>query len=520
MKITSLLRCALTVAAITLTAAIGPAFALDSSIFELDGNAVTDHTGTGLPDDWDRINPGPGSHAAVSTFVVDPQNTSIFTGGGSKDVEDLSHWQYTDGSVPDKDDLTDGFAAAYVDSAGEVILYFGADRFDTSGDSQIGVWFFQNPVTLNPIKGNKGTFNGVHSVGDILLLSNFTQGGGLSTICVYEWVGSGGSDGPLNLLSCGNTPDPAAVVEALVNQTPQPSPWMYVPKAGSVNVFPEGAFFEGGVNLSQLLPNAECFSSFLIETRSSASVTATLKDFVLGSLPFAPTVVVGNRSICQGSSTTLTAAVTGGVGTPTFSWKGPNGFTANTQQITVSTAGTYTVTVTTSTNCTATASGVLTVNPNPSATITPATAEICAGHSQTFALNITSGTAPFTIQWSGPNGFSSSATSITVSDAGTYSAVITDSKGCTTGASATLVVNPNPSVTIGGPSGCANVPATLIANVTSGTAPFTYHWTGPSGFSSSSSSISVSTGGAYSVSVTDSKGCSASTSRTLGLCLQ
>jgi hypothetical protein len=517
------LRHLFAVAAITLITA-AQTFALDPGVFELDGNAVTNHSGTGLPDDWDRINPGPNSHAAVSSFVVDPPNATIFTGGGSKDVLDISQWKFTSGSVPDKDEITDAYAAAYTDSTtGEVLLYFGADRYDTSGDSQIGFWFFQNPITLKTGRAGSGTFDGVHAIGDILILSDFTTGGGISTIRVFEWVGSGGSDGPLNLLASGvdcSTSSSGDVLCAEVNGSAQSSPWAYTPKTGTFKVFPAGAFFEGGANLNKLLPGTECFSTFLVETRSAQSVTATLKDFVLGSFNFAPSVSVGNRSICSGSSATMTATVTGGLGTPTFSWTGPNGFTATTQQITVSTAGTYTVTVTTSSNCKATASGVLTMNPTPSATITPASAEICAGSSQTFTLNISSGTAPYTIEWSGPNGFSSNATSITVSTAGTYSAVITDSKGCTTGASANLTVNPNPQVVIGGPTGCASVPATLTANITSGTAPFIIHWSGPGGFSSSSSSISVSTGGLYSVSVTDSKGCSASTSRALGLCLQ
>jgi len=523
MKIIFSLRLALATAAFTLLTA-APIFALDPGVFELDGNAITNHSGTGLPDDWDRINPGPGSHAAVSSFIVDPPGTTIFTGGGSKDVQDISSWQYTSGSVPDKDEINDAYAAAYTDATnGDVLLYFGADRYDNSGDSQIGFWFFQNSITLNPGKAGSGTFNGVHAIGDILILSDFTTGGTISTIRIFEWVGSGGSDGPLNLLASGADCSSSAAGDILcaeVNSSAQASPWAYQPKMGTFKIFPTGTFVEGGTNLTKLLPSTECFSSFLVETRSSQSVTATLKDFVLGAFNFAPTVSVGNRAICSGSTTTMTAAVSGGLGTPSFSWTGPNGFTATTQTISVSTAGTYTVTVTTSSNCRVSASGVLTVNPTPSASITPSRAEVCAGTSQTFTLNITSGTAPFTINWSGPNNFTSHATSITVSTAGTYSAVITDSKGCTTGASATLVVNPNPSVTIGGPSGCANVPATLTANVTSGTAPFTYHWSGPGGFTSSSSSISVSTGGAYSVSVTDSKGCSASTSRTLGLCLQ
>src|SRR6188768_1657209 len=85
----------------------------NDGIFEIDGNAVTNNTTSGLPDDWDRINPGPGSHALVSSFVTDPAGATIFTGGGSKDVENVSSWKYTAGSVPDKDEITHAFAAAY-----------------------------------------------------------------------------------------------------------------------------------------------------------------------------------------------------------------------------------------------------------------------------------------------------------------------------------------------------------------------------------------------------------------------
>ena len=61
--------------------------------------------------------------------------------------------------------------------------YFGADRFTTNGTAQMGFWFFQqevgqctaaNTATCGPV----GTFGpGVHQVGDILVLSDFTQGG-------------------------------------------------------------------------------------------------------------------------------------------------------------------------------------------------------------------------------------------------------------------------------------------------------------------------------------------------------
>ena len=43
---------------------------------------------------------------------------------------------------------------------------------------------------------------GVHAVGDLVVLSDFTRGGRISTIKVFEWV-AGGSDGPIDLLFTG-----------------------------------------------------------------------------------------------------------------------------------------------------------------------------------------------------------------------------------------------------------------------------------------------------------------------------
>ena len=44
-------------------------------------------------------------------------------------------------------------------------------------------------------------------------------------------------------------------------------------------------FFEGGLNLSALFPQAvPCFSTFLTNTRTSQSESAQLKDFALGDI--------------------------------------------------------------------------------------------------------------------------------------------------------------------------------------------------------------------------------------------
>jgi uncharacterized repeat protein (TIGR01451 family) len=285
--------------------AVAPVAAVhDEGIFELDGNAVDQAAVAG--DDWENGTPG----AADTLFIPGSQekdgvDTSYFKGGGSKDHHDISDWDWSATDVaPDKDELLDVFASVYEAQAG-TIVYFGADKFDDSGDAQIGYWFFQDKVST----ANDGTFNGVHKNGDVLVLSDFTNGGGVSRICVYEWNPPGddsdidnteiGCDigDNVTLVAAGtecdvNSPDGAFDVCALVNDgsTNNPTtgfdkaPWAFTNKDGQHN-FQPGQFFEGGINLSELFGgDAPCFSTFLAETRSSQEVEAQLKDFALGNL--------------------------------------------------------------------------------------------------------------------------------------------------------------------------------------------------------------------------------------------
>ena len=258
----------------------GVALALPAE-FELDGNALDSNAKNVLPDDWDSLFPTIQSPIAkVAVFVPDPERNNVFTGGGSKDINDVTQWEWTAGNVPDKDEITNAYAAAYND-AGDLIIHFGLDRYANNGDAQVGFWFFQNPIGLNP----DGTFSGSHTVGDILVLSEFTNGGVISNINVYEWVGSGGTDGSLDLVYTGVdcVPGPSGIVCATVNQADTPAPWPYTPKSGTPGIFPSGSFYEGGINISELIPEGLCLSNFLAETRTSQSLAAELKDFALGT---------------------------------------------------------------------------------------------------------------------------------------------------------------------------------------------------------------------------------------------
>ena len=310
------------VAAISLTVAVVvPAYAVhDVGLFQLDRNAQTSvQSAIPATDDWDKVCPittPPGAASCIggisaqaTTFDTDGVNASTFTGGGSKDDLDTTNWNWKDGSVPPKDDLAHAYAVRYSNG----FLYFGADRTANNGDSQLGFWFFRS--SIGPLAG--GTFGpGAHQNGDILVLSDFTNGGAVVTIRVFAWHSPGGAiNGTLDLLA-GTTATPADCVGtplgtgdhfcATVNTVVTPSPWSFTDKGGVANGnFAPGEFYEGGIDLTFLGLQDECFSSFLAETRSSQSVDATLKDFVGGAF-----------AVCSATMTTTPSTGAGGTVTP------------------------------------------------------------------------------------------------------------------------------------------------------------------------------------------------------------
>ncbi len=288
-----------------------PAWAVhDLELFELDGNAV--QNGTAPPDDWEELyhngaNDG-GSPDVFTGINADPAPETIFD-GGKKDIQDVSQWSWKNGSVPDKDDITNAYAAAYNDK-GDLIVYFGADRFDNNGDAFLGFWFFKSLVSRNP----NGTFSGTHTTGDTLVLVNFPQAtNAVPLIQVVEWdpsctkaagpnptagqcaaqnlrliTGASGAGAVCSTIATGDDVCAITNEEGTANAAPgadSTAPWPYTAKNGTTGAFPFESFFEGGINLSQVIPGDTCFASFMAESRSSSSFTASLKDFVLDSFP-------------------------------------------------------------------------------------------------------------------------------------------------------------------------------------------------------------------------------------------
>jgi hypothetical protein len=304
------------------------AYAVHDDVFELDGNAVDNPAGG--QDDWSNIpeavtaagSQNPANNPGDSTFLTEtPANAqSIFTTGGSKDPNDLDQWRWKDGGgLPDKDNLLHAFAARYTPTTGpeegDELLYFGSDRFDNSGDAVQGFWFFQQQVDNVP----GGTFSGLHEDGDLLILTDFSNGGGVSTIAVYQWLDGGLSPvASSNSANCANPADDrfCGIVNPAsgpgITNGITPSPWAFLDKSGNTG-FANGEFFEGGLNLTDLNLGDRCFSTVAAESRSSTSTTATLKDFVLGDLascePGMTTQASTNGTVTPGTAVTDTATI-------------------------------------------------------------------------------------------------------------------------------------------------------------------------------------------------------------------
>ncbi|MCB0635548.1 MAG: T9SS type A sorting domain-containing protein [Lewinella sp.] len=227
--------------------------------------------------------------------------------------------------------------------------------------------------------------------------------------------------------------------------------------------------------------------------------------------------LVGNDAICDLYGN-IGVYVTNGTAPYTISWSGPIAGATTTNsavyQIQNTPAGTYNVVVTDANGCTTSGTVTVVAVNQLQATLTPTNGE--CGDNGILTLNITAGTGPFQVIWSGPTSGSVTTpnTLFTLNDlpSGTYTVVVTDNHGCTR--SFTRTINNT--------DGGIDLQASLIYNecgqyntiwvdVFGGTPPYTITWQGPQ-----NGGVTVPTGeyeimdlppGTYKVIVVDANGC-------------
>ena len=233
-----------------------------------------------------------------------------------------------------------------------------------------------------------------------------------------------------------------------------------------------------------------------------------------------PPSVQNGGPYCIGAEPISVSLSAGDVAGGSYSWTGPNGFTASGRYVTDSASGPgsaeYCVAVTVN-GCTSSASCTTVVVHAIPATPAPSNAGPYCFYSNPTTVQLHANAAADSYSWSGPNGFTSSSADPTDSIAApgsyTYSLTVTVN-GCASAAGeTTIVVNQPPAVSVlaGGPlTFCLGGSVTLSANAT-GTGPFSYLWSN----GATTSSIATGTSGSYSVTVTDANGCSTSSGSTV-----
>lgn len=225
-------------------------------------------------------------------------------------------------------------------------------------------------------------------------------------------------------------------------------------------------------------------------------------------LPLAVTFTQTNVSCFSGSNGTATATVTGGTIPYTYSWS-PSGGTGPVASGLI--AGTYTLTVTDNKGCIVT--GTVTITQPPVLTAaTTSTNETCDYLNNGTATAIPGGGTPgYTYSWA-PGGMTTAVVSGLAT--GTYTVTITDSRGCTAIAFATITQPITLTVAMNqvDVSCFAGNDGTASASPSGGTPGYTYLWA-PGG--ATTSNISGLTIGTYTVTVTDNQGCQAQNTVTI-----
>ncbi|MBI2271845.1 MAG: SBBP repeat-containing protein [Bacteroidetes bacterium] len=215
-----------------------------------------------------------------------------------------------------------------------------------------------------------------------------------------------------------------------------------------------------------------------------------------------PAVTATGNSVCSGNCATVSSNGTGGSAPYTYSWS--NGSTTqNINPCPVSTA-TYTVTIKDAGGNTSTSMAVVTVNPAVSVTTTVTNISCNGGTNGSASANVSSGTPGYTYSWSNVSGSGSVVSGLT---AGTYSVMVTDSKGCT--ASSTVNIAAPPALAgqfAKGTSNCAGCGCKewIMINAAGGTNPYSYSW--PDGYVNRYKNQLCP--GAYTVNIKDKNGCS------------
>ncbi|MCZ4407339.1 choice-of-anchor L domain-containing protein [Cryomorphaceae bacterium 1068] len=223
-----------------------------------------------------------------------------------------------------------------------------------------------------------------------------------------------------------------------------------------------------------------------------------------------------NLSCAGAEDGSIDATVSGGTAPLSLLWLGPNGFTSTDEDIALLTEGEYCLTVTDANGCNETECIELIAPDGVQIDLDETTGVDCfGGNNGSISINIITGSAPFDITWTGPNGYTSIDEDITDLEPGTYCVQVIDANGCEGDACFGVSEPEEIGVTFttssfegGFEIACAgDANGVISTNIFGGTAPYALSWTGPDGFTSSAEEITNLGPGTYCLDLIDDNGC-------------
>jgi gliding motility-associated-like protein len=342
-----------------------------------------------------------------------------------------------------------------------------------------------------PVAGNSVTLINLSAGNHTVTVTDDQGCVSSSTITVSEPAAALTATGSSSTVNCFNGTDGTALVTP-AGGTPNYS-YQWSPSGGTAQT---ASGLSSGIYVVTVTDAKSCSTSVSIDVVQPEDLTGTL-----------PAI----DATCGLANGSIGSQITGGTVPYAYSWS-PGG--AITPAINGLNAGSYTLVVTDAHNCVATFSTSITNTLPVLATVTANNPALCFGTATGSAtINITQGTAPYTINWLPFGGTAATATGLS---AGTYTATIMDSIGCTDSITTATITEPTQlSVSIDSITNvlCNGQANGTITVVPSGATPnYTYAW---APVASSLPTVSGVAAGTYSVTVTDQNSCSLTVSMTV-----
>lgn len=351
-------------------------------------------------------------------------------------------------------------------------------------------------ATINIISGISPftiDWNGTPTGDGTTVISNLTSGSydvtvtdanacsAATSVIVNDITGPTLSVGSISHVNCFNSSNGSATIIASGGTTPFNYLWSNGNTTNSISSVSGGTY-------SMTATDANiCTATISVTINEPASALSTS--------------IIPTDASCFGSSdASADLTVTGGTTPYSFIWNN----TANTEDLSSLSIGTYIVTVTDNNGCNATNSVIISQPSQIFATISKTNISCFNLTDGSLTVSVNGGTSPYTYLWSN----SVTTSSINNLSAAVYDITITDSNGCSIFRNDTIT---EPSAIVINFSSIQNSCAganngSLTASVTGGNQPYSYLWS----TSSTTQSINNLAAGNYDVTVTDANGCVAS----------